>query len=376
MQKNAVSSFFAKLRSYIAKIDKLIFGNVDNALTKIITPIYNLGDKNAKSKQQDVVVIKKQAYYIIAIPITLWVTYNWFFITFYKESGMKINTQMNFDSLESFLPMLRFFFYYLYFPTLLFGKVINDIPPIVDSTKKYEPMNVLFNDMLLFLIMVLVISYIICKYSIRIKDIFFGFIGGSVKVSPFLTNIFYVIILFTMLMSFFPTSVEGIAVNYFNLITAPFSTIFGGLFKLIFTFINIATAGIFFIGFIIIHSLFSIFIYSKSSLTLTIKMINEYLHDSIQGIGKYDCPPNTLDGWVGILKIGLEIMYACLYEFIYILFFFIGLIVYLIKIKSTPNKIIFSIVNILVIAGISVYAYTSKITNLFEEMEKAKYESE
>jgi hypothetical protein len=230
--------------------------------------------------------------------------------------------------------------------------------------------------MLLFLIMVLIISYIICKYSIRIKDIFFGFVGGSVKVSPFLTSIFYAVILFTMLMSFFPTGPLDVAASYVNLITAPFSTIFGGLFKLIFTLINMAISGIFFIGFIIIHSLFSILIYSTTSPTLTIKMINEYLHECIQGIGKYDCPPNTADGWVGILKIGLEIIYTCLYEFIYILFFFIGFIVYLMKIKSTPNKISFSIVNILIIAGISFYAYTTKITNLFEEMEKAKYESE
>jgi hypothetical protein len=101
-------------------------------------------------------------------------------------------------------------------------------------------------------------------------------------------------------------------------------------------------------------------------------MIHDYLHQCIQGIGKYDCPPNTLEGWVAILKFLLEIIYKCLYEFIVIMFLFIGLITYLIKVKSKINKGFFSAINAIIIFCISGYAYGSKIRKLLEEMEKAK----
>ena len=372
-KKNAISNIFNKIRSFIDKINRLLFGNVDKVVIKIVTGMYDLGDKRAKSRDNDINVIKKQVYYILSIPIALWVTYNWFFITIYKQGGAKINTKLDLDSIEPFLPMLRFFLYYLYLPTALFAKfILNDLPMFIDLGKKFEPFNVLLNCMILFLLMILIMSFVICKYSPKIKNAFFGYIGGSTNVLPGLTGMFYAIILFSMLMSFFPTGVLSTASNYFNLITAPVSTIFGGLVKLIFTLINISIAGIFLLGYIIIHSFFAIFIYSTATPKITIKMIHEYLHQCIQGIGKYDCPPNTLEGWVAILKFLLEIIYKCLYEFIVIMFLFIGLITYLIKVKSKINKAFFSFINTLIIVGISIYAYGSKIKELLEEMEKAK----
>jgi len=370
-KKNAISNIFRKIRSFIDNINKKIFGKIDKIVLKIVTAMYDLGDKNAKSRKNDINVIKKQVYYILSIPIALWVTYNWFFITIYKQGGAKINTKIELDSIESFLPMLRFFFYYLYLPTALFSKfVLHYIPMAVDLGKKFEPFNVLLNCMILFLLMILIMSFMICKYSPKIKNAFFGYIGGSANVIPSLTGMFYAIILFSMLMSFFPTGVLSTASNIFNLITAPVSTIFGGLVKLIFTLINISIAGIFLLGYIIIHSFFAIFIYSNATTKITIQMIHDYLHQCIQGIGKYDCPPNTLEGWVAILKFLLEIIYKCLYEFIVILFLFIGLIIYLIKVKSKINKGFFSGINAIIIFCISGYAYGSKIRKLLEETKK------
>jgi hypothetical protein len=368
-KKNAISNIFSKIRSFIDKINNMLFGKIDKIVMKIVTAMYDLGDKKAKSKKNDINVIKKQVYYILSIPIALWVTYNWFFITIYKQGGAKINTKLELDSIESFLPMLRFFFYYLYLPTALFAKfVLHYIPMAIDLGKKFEPFNVLLNCMILFLLMILIMSFMICKYSPKIKNAFFGYIGGSANVIPSLTGMFYAIILFSMLMSFFPSGVLSTASNLFNLVTAPVSTIFGGLVKLIFTLINISIAGIFLLGYIIIHSFFAIFIYSTATTKITIQMIHDYLHQCIQGIGKYDCPPNTLEGWVAILKFSLEIMYKCLYEFIVIMFLFIGLITYLIKVKSKINKGFFSAINAIIIFCISGYAYGSKIRKLLEEM--------
>jgi hypothetical protein len=375
-KQNALSRFFSQVRYYIGLLNRLLFGNADTNLSNIIGRIYDLGDKRARSRRNDINVIKNQAYYILSIPITLIVTYNWFFITIYKEGGAQVNTRFDYDSLESVLPMLKFFFFYLSRPTAIFNNVcLHYMPPILEKAKKFKPMDVLLNSMLLFLAMFLIIANVVCNYSSTIKNTLFGYIGGSTKANPSLTNLLYGIILFCMLMSLFPSSVLDTASSLFNLVTAPFSTLIGGIFKLIFTLINIGIAGIFLLVYIIVHSFFAIPIYSNATYLNTIKNINKFLCDSVSDIGKYDCPPDTLVWWVALLKLLLEIIHKCFYEFIFILFFFIGVIVYLLFINSAINKICFSFINVLIIACISIFTYGYKIKSILEEIEAAKISS-
>ena len=373
---NAVSKFFSKIRYYIGLINRLLFGNVDQNLTNIIGTIYDLGDKRARSRRNDINIIKNQAYYILSIPITLLIAYNWFFITIYKEGGAQVNTHIDLDFLNSVLPMLNFFFFYLSRPTAIFNSIVlRYMPPTIETAKKFKPMDILLNSMLLFLVLILIIANVVCNHSSTIKNTFFGYIGGSTKVNPSLTNILYGIIMFSMLMSLFPSSVLDTASSVFNLVTAPFSTLIGGIFKLIFTLINIGIAGIFLLGYIIIHSFFAIPIYSSTTYLTTIKNINKFLCEAVSDIGKYDCPPNTLVWWVALLKFLLEIINKCLFEFIFILFFLIGVIVYLLFVNSAINKMFFSFINMLIIACISIFTYGYKIKGLLEEMRLAKEES-
>ena len=375
-KQNALSRAFSKIRYYIGLINRLLFGNIDNNLSNIIGKIYDLGDKRARSRRNDINIIKNQAYYILSIPITLLITYNWFFITIYKEGGAQVNTHIDVDFLNSLLPMLNFFFFYLSRPTAIFNNVVlHYMPSTIETAKKFRPMDVLLNSMLLFLVLILIIANVVCNYSSKIKNTFFGYIGGSTKANPSLTNLLYGIIMFSMLMSLFPSSVLDTASSVFNLVTAPFSTLIGGIFKLIFTLINIGIAGIFLLGYIIIHSFFAIPIYSSTTYLTTIKNINKFLCDSISDIGKYDCPPNTLVWWVALLKLLLEIINKCLFEFIFVLFLLIGVITYLLFVNSAINKIFFSFINTLIIACISIFAYGYKIKGILEEIEAAKINS-
>ena len=375
-KKNALSTFFSKVRYYIGLLNRLLFGNIDNNLSNIIGSIYNLGDKRSRTRAGDINIIKNQAYYILSIPITLLVTYNWFFITVYRDAGSKINTTIDLESIESFLPMLNFFFFYLSRPTAILNKIILQyIPTTIDTAKKFKPMDVLLNSMLLFLLMIFILSNVVCNHSSNIKNTLFGYIGGSTKQNPSLTNLLYGIIMFSMLMSLFPSSVLDTASSLFNLVTAPFSTLIGGIFKLIFTLINIGIAGIFLLTYIIVHSFFAIPIYSNTTYLTTIKNINKFLCESISDIGKYDCPPNTLVWWVALLKFILEIINKCLYEFIFVLFFSIGIITYLLYVNSPINKIFFSFINMLIIGCISIFAYGFKIRGILQEIEEAKLNS-
>ena len=367
-KQSALSNFFSKIRYYIGLLNKLLFGNIDKTLSNIIGGIYDMGDKRARSRNGDINIIKNQAYYILSIPVTLFVTYNWVFITIYREGGQKINTDLDFEFIESFIPLLKFFFYYLAVPTFIFNKIVlKDAPSIIEFSKRFKPMDILLTSMLLFLVIIFIIANVVCNYSTKIKNTFFGYIGGSTRANPSLTNMLYGIILFSMLMSLFPTNVSDTVSSYFNLITAPVSTLFGGLFKLIFTMINIGIAGIFLLGYIIIHSFFAIPIYSTTDFKTTIQNINEFLYNSVKNIGMNECPPNTMAWWIKILKILLEIIYKCLYEFIFVLFFFIGLITYLFRLKSGINKMLFSVINLLIISGISLFAYVNKIKDMLEK---------
>jgi hypothetical protein len=375
-KKNALSNIFSKIRYYIGLINRLLFGNVDKNLTNIIGKIYDLGDKRSRTRTRDINIIKNQAYYILSIPITLLVVYNWFFITIYKEGGAQVNTNIDVDFLNSILPMLNFFFYYLSRPTAIFNNIIlHYMPSTIETTKKFRPMDVLLNPMLLFLVLILIITNIVCNYSAKIKNTLFGYIGGSTKANPSFTNLLYGVIMFSMLLSLFPSNVLDTASSLFNLVTAPLSTLIGGIFKLIFTLINIGIAGIFLLTYILIHSFFAIPIYSSTTYLSTIKNINKFLCNSISDIGKYDCPPNTLVWWVALLKLLLEIINKCLFEFIFVLFLLIGVIVYLLFVNSAINKIFFSFINTLIIACISVFAYGYKIKGILEEIEAAKISS-
>ena len=375
-KQNAVSTFFSKVRYYIGLLNRLLFGNIDRNLSNIIGAIYNLGDKRSRTRAGDINIIKNQAYYILSSPVTLLVTYNWFFITVYRDAGSKINTTIDLDPIQSFLPMLNFFFFYLSRPTAILNTIIlGYIPTTIDTAKKFRPMDILLNSMLLFLLMIFILSNVVCNYSSTIKNTLFGYFGGSTKQNPSLTNLLYGIILFSMLMSLFPSSVLDTASSLFNLVTAPFSTLIGGIFKLIFTLINIGIAGIFLLTYIIIHSFFAIPIYSNATYLNTIKNINKFLCESISDIGKYDCPPNTLVWWVALLKFILEIIYKCLYEFIFVLFFSIGIITYLLYVRSPINKIFFSFINMLIIGFISIFAYGFKIKGILEQIEEAKLNS-
>jgi hypothetical protein len=279
-----------------------------------------------------------------------------------------LNTQIDLSSMEAFLPMLNFFFHYLYVPTNLFSKlVLNYLPKTVDMARKLEPFDIILNSMLIFLVMVFIISSIVCNNSATIKNTLFTYVSGSTNAA--LTNMLYPVILFSMLLSIFPSSVLGTLSSTFNLVTAPVSTLFGGLFKLIFTLINVGISGIFFILFIFIHSFFSISIYSNTSIKTTLNNINEFLYESINNIGKYDCPPDTLSWWLKYLKIFLEIIHVCLYEFIFVLFFLMGLIIYLLFINSAINKVFFALINLMIIVGISIYSYFTKIKDLLEELD-------
>jgi hypothetical protein len=105
----------------------LLFKNFDKYLTTGVGAVYdNVEGKKkssaaSKNRTADITLIKNQIYYLFAVPIALLITYNWFYITFYKdETNERVSRDINIDT-SQFDSILNFLFYYLRKPAEVFN---------------------------------------------------------------------------------------------------------------------------------------------------------------------------------------------------------------------------------------------------------------
>jgi hypothetical protein len=292
---------------------------------------------------------------------------------FYKESDVvRVDRTINFDFVNPIKPILNFLFVYLVKVTTIFDSIMMDqIPYLVDTIKKNKFFGFLLNSMILFIILVSIIAYIVCNYSSTMKNAFFAYLSGSKK--PPYVNLLYGIVVLCIVLSFFPTSIIEYVSSKASFMISPIGSIIGFLIQLVFTFVNISVAGLLLIFYIFVNSFLGMFIYSNiGGIKNTVKSIHEFLYNSIKMAGVKDCPPDSSNWWQRFFKIIIEIIYHCLYESIYILFFFIGFLMYLIYMKSLSCKLAFAGINAFIISAIGIITYYTKIKDLIKEIIKSK----
>ena len=328
--------------------------------------------KKSNYRSKDINLIKDQVYYILSIPIALLITYNWFFLMFYKENDTnRVNRSINLDIFQPIMPILNFFFKYSVKVTVMLDSIMMDkIPNLLDTLKKNKILDILLNTMSLFIILVSVIAYILCNYSSKIKNAGMKYLKGS-KNPPYVNQLYGIVVVFIIL-SFFPTNIIEYISNKAYFMASPLTSILSFLIQLVFTLVNINLAGLLPILYIVSYSFTAMSIYSDNDNKNTIKNINEYLYNSIKIIGVNDCPPGSLNWWQRFFKIIIEIIYHCLYESVYILFFFIGFIMYLIYMNSLSCKLAFAGINLFIMTAIGMITYYSKIKDLIKEIIKSK----
>jgi len=311
-------------------------------------------------------------YYILAIPIALYITYNWFFLMFFKESDVnRVDRTINLDIFKPIMPILNFFFKYSVKVAVMLDSVMMDkIPNLLDTLKKNKLLEILLNTMSLFIILVSVTAYILCNYSSKIKNAGMEYLKGS-KNPPYVNQLYGIVVAFIVL-SFFPTNIIEYVSNKASFMASPLTSILSFLIQLVFTLVNINVTGLLPILYIVIYSFSAMSIYSDNTNGNTIKKINEYLYNSIKIIGVNECPPGSLNWWQRVFKIIIEIIYHCLYESIYIFFFFIGFIMYLIYMNSLSCKLAFAGINLFIMFCIGMITYYTKIKSLIKQIIKTK----
>lgn len=231
---------------------------------------------------------------MFAIPIVLLITYNWFYITFYKdETNERVSRDINIDT-SQFDSILNFLFYYLRKPAELFSYyILNFVPNTVNSlAENNNTARTYLNPLILFFISLFTIMHIVMHYSTDIKNAVFASINFASKTVPF-ASIVYPIIVFYVIMGFFPTSVFGMAELAVSISILPI-TIVTWIIKMVFTFSSVKLAGLFLTIFIIFHSFFSLLLYSNDGYKGTIKKINEYLYTALKNLNEQHCPPGSM----------------------------------------------------------------------------------
>jgi len=373
-RNTAIAGIVDKINKGVAYIDNLLFNNFDKYLTTGVGAVYDTveGKKkssaSSKNRTADITLIKNQIYYLFAVPIALLITYNWFYITFYKdETNERVSRDINIDT-SQFDSILNFLFYYLRKPAEVFNYyVLNFIPNTINTlAEDNDTVKTYLNPLILFFITLSTIMYVVMHYSSEIKNAVFACINFASKTVPF-SSIVYPIIVFYIIMGFFPTTIFGMAEFAISISILPI-TIVAWIIKMVFTFSSIKLAGLFLTIFILFHSFFSLLLYSNHGYKGTIQKINEYLYTSLKNLNVQHCPPGSMTWFEKLFRILVEIIYKCLYEFIFIMVLVVGIFVYSMYMKSMKCKMIFSVLNSLIIITVSMVTYYMKLKNVLKEL--------
>ncbi len=373
-RNTAIAGIVDKINKGVSYIDKLLFNNFDKYLTTGVGAVYDTvegktkSSASSKNRTADITLIKNQIYYLFAVPIALLITYNWFYITFYKdESNERVSRDINIDT-SQFDSILNFLFYYLRKPAEVFNYyVLNFIPNTINTlAEDNDTVKTYLNPLILFFITLSTIMYVVMHYSSEIKNAVFACINFASKTVPF-SSIVYPIIVFYIIMGFFPTTIFGMAEFAISISILPI-TIVAWIIKMVFTFSSIKLAGLFLTIFILFHSFFSLLLYSNHGYKGTIQKINEYLYTSLKNLNVQHCPPGSMTWFEKLFRILVEIIYKCLYEFIFIMVLVVGIFVYSMYMKSMKCKMIFSVINSLIIITVSMVTYYMKLKNVLKEL--------
>lgn len=370
---------------YVMCVFKYIIEIFAFMFTFIAVYIYMLVDPTSKTKDADIQLIKKHVNIFFIMPIAIYISYNWFLLLFYKDESLtrldrekEFNTFVNLNIPDSVISVFNYLFYYLTRPLYVFDKLLcSVIPWIILSLKDalslnipilspiLNPLSLLLNPVFLFIALCTVITVLLAKHSKFYLNLFNTYLRlntkGDMKL-PF-TGLYFGIIFVFILLAFFPTTIAERTELIKNQMFWG-QTLASMLFKFLFILSFTQTCGLFIIFYLIIVSLFSFTFFNKSVVD-----VKNFINKSIDDMGKENCP-DDLGFWQKIMKYVCLILSNCLYpyhEILYILFFIVGMFIYLQKMGSYKGKITFVLIHMFFIYTFSLILYHLKLKRLFEE---------
>jgi hypothetical protein len=368
---NQQTMILTSLRSVILYIKYPII-YIDYIIKKLGIIISKTLSKNKANDSDKRVVIKRLKEFIYLF-ISLFIVYNWFFIWCFKYDDGKdgehvITKSINIDLFENsewsilkfFHKIFKYLFEFVMSPLALLDYLFTIVSPTLLDYIKTVNMKWVF----LFII----ISSSFTKVGGYFKDLFFqslqvcfardvpgdtfGKNSASFTTYPFL----HTLIAGSYIKSFW----ENFEIPIF-LFIAVFNAI-GGLIRMMFSHFCVSLAAIFVCIYLFVYSFLAIPIYSKKSISETMKLIEQFIRDSI--IYKPElktCSPSEecktktfLDYIIQFLQSITNVIYMYVFSIAIILVLFNSIIVYALELDNHDLKMSLIMISLIMMLCIGI----------------------
>ena len=265
--------------------------------------------KSPENSEKDVAILMEQIQLVFLVPFSIYFTYNWFYLMFYKdETGTPIPnmfTQTVLDTIGA-SQIIHYLFQCLIQPMIvanIFMRifcpwVVDTVSSNMEKLKFSETFDFSFlskivsNPLLIFIALNIIILHMAYKYGDKMKNYFFAYLGDS-KPPVILTSFLYTIILvdlFFGIQNMSKGKIElwlHIAKHQLAFAAAPVTTILSWLLLAVFSFMMVRFSGIFVILYLYFHSFFSLFSYSPNGPKSAFDSINlDYKKQGQTQLGK------------------------------------------------------------------------------------------
>ena len=365
-----IFSYITKIVNYL----KQLIGLYWQFLNFISTTLYKSTDGKLDGKpvknRGDIKMIVNILHFLLMIPLSIYFSYNWFYITFYRDEGGN-PIDINFKDIVSKLlkGLLKRLFKHNVQTMILTDTFLRKVMPgiYLKISNIFEyltigPLNfsfigkILTNPIFIFIWLTLLILYMNCKYSNKLASMLYSYMND--KKFPF-ESYLHSITAYDWIVGIASVGIIGTISSLFELFISPISVVFWFLFSTIASHLMVRFSGIFALVYLYVMSFSAIAIYAVGGVNTAMENINESFEESIS-FKDNKCPPGK---WERIFINLLNAIYKYLIAILYLIVLSYSTYLIFSNMKSSSSKIIlgsfltFIIVGI--IMGLFLMVYTS-----------------
>jgi len=321
-----IIEYIKRLISYF----KQLIGLYSKLLRYLSTLLYKSTDGKLDGKPSnnaaDVSIIVNVLHFFIMIPLSIYFSYNWFYITFYKdETDHPIKIDFSHKVMRLLKGFLIRLFKCLVQPMILLDAFIRLVIPRaydkIGNAFKYLTIGplkfsiigkILTNPMFIFLWLTFLILQMTCKYSDALANMLYSYMGDD-KV-PY-ESYLHGIIAYDWIIGIAAIGIIGRIFSFLEIYFNPVISLFWLIILVIFSHLMIRFAGIFFVLYLYVMSYLALSLYSDGGMSAAFKSINLALEASIKDTDN-KCPKGE---WEKIIMRILNIIYKYLFAVLYII---------------------------------------------------------
>ena len=323
-----------------------------------------------KADDDDKHLVIKNMDNLLSLGISIFVLYNLFFIFSYKQNNIPIQTISISDQLEKILKsnsILNFLFEYVTYPISLLDIIF---------TKKIPYYINFLQPTIVWVFLFYIILYIVTNYGNYLTDLFYNSLtmitDSTKKPSDFGTgtsSIYPILQGLILIAAISGVKKYGSNINSGMLIIIGIALII--LVQIAISQYLVTFAAISIAIYILLYSFFGISIYSNNPLFSTIKLINEFIHNSVKDKEttnckiSNDCKKTTFfQNIMEFIQLIINLIYKYIFIFTAISILIYSMFDYSINIKNTNLKNGLIILILVVILIIFIILYIQNLNNM------------